>query len=159
LKGLEHFTYRDYYLAQAAIYTGNYPAARELLRDVQLRAGILPAVYADLLIDALEDPVRIEDTAELFVSASNDGVLTSLVSFEALLILGSPRAFDLGIDPLRDVTKVQIHTQIWNNWAVALRQDPRFKDWVSVLGYVDFWRKHGWPDRCRPISLDDFECI
>jgi len=75
------------------------------------------------------------------------------------LILGSPRAFDLGIDPLSDITRIQINAQLWNNWAVAVRQSAGFKTWVETLGYVDFWRKHGWPDRCRPTGHDDFECI
>ena len=76
-----------------------------------------------------------------------------------MLILGSPRVFDLGLDPLSDVVKLQIHTQVWNNWAVAVRRDPRFKEWVTALGNVGFWEKHGWPDRCQPAGQGDFECI
>ena len=72
--------------------------------------------------------------------------------------LGSQRVFELGIDPFT-IAKTQILAQVWNNWGVELRQDPRFKEWVKNLGYVDFWRKYGWPDRCRSTSPDDFECI
>ena len=159
LKELQHFTYRQYVLGLCAINDGNYPQARELLRDVRMRSGILPAAYADLLVDALEDPAKIEETALEFVSAVQNDILTGLVGFESLLLLGSPHVFDLGIDPLSDIARIQIHAQVWNNWAVAVRQDPRFKQWVEALGYVDFWRKHGWPDRCRQTSPDDFECI
>jgi TolB-like protein/DNA-binding winged helix-turn-helix (wHTH) protein/Flp pilus assembly protein TadD len=159
LEGLQHFTYRRYVLGLTAINQKNYPQARELLRDARLRSGVLPTVYADLLVDALDDPSQKEVAARKFISAVAAGELTELVSFESLLMLGSPRAFDLGIDPLNDITRIQIHAQIWNNWSVAIRQDPRFKDWVEKLGYVDFWRKHGWPDRCRPTGSDDFECI
>ena len=159
LNGLQHFTYRQYVLGLTAINQRNYPQARELLRDTRMRSGVLPAVYADLLVDALEDPGLAEETAQKFVSAVGNGDLESCVGFESLLILGSPQAFDLGIDPLSDLTRIQIHAQVWNNWSVAVRQDPRFKDWVEKLGYVDFWRKNGWPDRCRPTGPDDFECI
>jgi TolB-like protein/DNA-binding winged helix-turn-helix (wHTH) protein/Flp pilus assembly protein TadD len=159
LEGLQHFTYRRYVLGLTAINQKNYPQARELLRDARLRSGVLPTVYADLLVDALDDPSQKEVAARKFISAVAAGELTELVSFESLLMLGSPRAFDLGIDPLNDITRIQIHAQIWNNWSVAIRQDPRFKDWVEKLGYIDFWRKHGWPDRCRPTGSDDFECI
>ncbi len=155
---LDNFTYRDYNLGLTAIYTGNYTQARELLRDVQLRSGVLPAVYADMVIDALENPSLSGEYAQKLVTAARQGELDKLVSFEALLLLGSPRAFDLDIDPFNDINKMHILSQVWNNWSVALRQDPRFKDWVEKLGYVDFWRKHGWPDRCRPTSLSDFEC-
>ena len=124
-----------------------------------LRSGTLPSEYSDLLIDALENPVRIPVVSQMIVTATQAGELDKLVGFESLLILGSPRAFDLGIDPVTDVKNVQLLAQIWNNWAIEFRQDPRFKEWVAALGYVDFWRKHGWPDRCRPTSLSDFECI
>jgi len=159
LSELKHFAYRDYGLGLSAIYAGNYAQARELLRDVQMRSGVLPAVYADWLIDALEDPALKEETARNFISAADKGELNRIVIFETLLILGSPRAFDMGIDPVRDISKSQLHALVWNNWAVALRQDPRFKDWVNAMGYVDFWRTHGWPDRCKPTKPDDFECI
>jgi hypothetical protein len=124
-----------------------------------MRSGRLPADYADLVVDALEDPARKVEVARSIVAATQSGALERLVGFESLLLLGSPMAFDLGIDPLVDIKNLQMHAQIWNNWAVAFRQDPRFKDWVQALGYVDFWRNHGWPDRCRPTGLNDFECI
>jgi tetratricopeptide (TPR) repeat protein len=159
LEELQHFTYRRYVLGLTAINQKNYPQAREFLREARMRSGVLPTVYADLLVDALEDPSQKETAARKFISAVAAGELTELVSFESLLMLGSPYAFDLGIDPLDDITRIQIHAQVWNNWSVAIRQDPRFKDWVGKLGYIDFWRKHGWPDRCRPTGPDDFECI
>ena len=159
LEELQHFTYRQYALGLAAINQGNYSKAREMLRDARMRSGVLPAIYADLLVDALEDPSLKEAAAREFISAAGTGELTNLVSFESLLILGSPHAFDLEIDPLSDITRIQILAQLWNNWAVAVRKDPGFKDWVDKLGYADFWRKHGWPDRCRPTGPKDFECI
>ena len=158
LHTLKSYSYRDYNLGLAAIYEKNYVQAAELLRDVKLRSGVLPAAYADMLIGGLEDPNGPDECAMMLVNATRQGELDELVGFEALLILGSPRAFDLGIDPF-NLDKMQILSQVWNNWSVELRQDPRFKEWVKKLGYVDFWRKYGWPDRCRPTGPDDFECI
>jgi len=154
---LDDFAYRDHSLGLTSIYTGDYQQARGYLRDARLRSGVLPAYYADKLIDALEDPNGPDECARMIMNAATRGDLDELVSFEALLILGSPRAFELEIDPL-SIAKTQILTQVWNNWGVALRQDPRFKAWLQQLGYAEFWRKYGWPDRCRPTSLDDFEC-
>ena len=159
LEQLQHFSYRDYYLALAFIYSEAYDTARELLRDVKMRSGTMPAVYADIVIDALENPSRKEEAVVILIAAAETGELDKLVCFESLLILDSPSAFELGIDPVRDVKNLQLHAQIWNNWAVEFRRDPRFKDWVRALGYVDFWQKFGWPDRCRPTGLNDFECI
>jgi len=158
LLALKDFTYRDYNLGLIAIYDGDYEQAREILRGVQLRSGILPANYADMLIDAFEDPGGFEQYADQFVTDAIEGDLDPLISFELLLTLGSPRAFDLNIDP-STISKRQILAQVWNSWGVELRQDPRFKAWVDSLGYVDFWRKHGWPDRCRATGPESFECI
>jgi len=159
LKDLHYFSFRDYYVALAMIYTGDFENARLRLRDARMRSGTLPAHYADLLIDALENPARKDGVADEFVAAAEKGELDKPVSFEALMILDSPRVFDLGIDPRTDFRNVQIIAQIWENWAVEIRQDPRFKQWVREMGYLDFWKKKGWPDRCRPTGVDDFECI
>jgi len=159
LEQTEHFRYQQYMLGLTAINSKDYVRARELLRDVRMRSGILPATYADLIIDALQNPVSINNTAQRIVAAVTEGELDKLVGFEALLVLGSPVAFDLDIDPVTEILKPQLRAQVWNNWSVALRQDSRFKDWVRKLGYVKFWEKHGWPDRCGPTTPGDFECI
>jgi tetratricopeptide (TPR) repeat protein len=155
---LENFKYRDYNLGLAAINEGDYTKAREYLRDVQLRSGVLPAAYADIVIYVFENPQSRQECEKMIVSAASQEELDELVAFEALLILGSPRALELDIDPYK-VYKLQILSQVWNNWGVELRQDARFKEWVEKLNYVGFWRKYGWPDRCRPTGPNSFECI
>lgn len=159
LQDLEHFTYRNYYLGLCAIYEGDYDEARNWLRDVKMRSGILPAAYADQVIDALQDHSLYEDTVASLLFAAENDLLDNQIVFEALLMLGSPEAFSIGLDPQKDIDNNLIHAQIWNNWAVEVRRDQRFKDWVSALGYVDFWHQFGWPDRCRPAGLGKFECI
>lgn len=156
---LRHFSFRNYYLGLCAIYVQDFATAREYLRDAEIRSGVLPAVYADLLIDGLEDSSRFDDTVRTFLAAAENGSLDKLISFESLLVLGSPEAFTLGINPFTDINRAQVNALVWNNWAVTLRRDKRFKDWVTTLGYVDFWHKFGWPDRCRQTGLNDFECI
>ena len=159
LNQLQFFSFRDYYLGLASVYTGEYEMARQYLRDARTRSGTLPAAYADLLIDALEDPTKKDGAADKIVNATTEGGLDRLSGFEMLLVLDSTRVYDLGIDPLTDFRNEQIIAQIWNNWAVDFRRDPRFKDWIRKIGYLDFWLKKGWPDRCRPTGVDDFECI
>jgi TolB-like protein len=43
---------------------------------------------------------------------------------------------------------------------VSLRRgdDARLKTLMRELGLVAYWRRHGWPDRCRPRGEDDFAC-
>jgi hypothetical protein len=37
------------------------------------------------------------------------------------------------------------------------RKDSRFKDFAERTGLLDYWRKFGWPQVCRPVD-DSFVC-
>jgi hypothetical protein len=41
---------------------------------------------------------------------------------------------------------------------VQMRQSPQFKQLVTKMGLDTFWRNNGWPDLCRPLGEEDFEC-
>ena len=159
LQNLQHFSYRQYVLGLTAINSADYSKARAQLAGSRMRSGLLPEKYANAIVDALEDPSLVDAVAQSLVAAVESEELETCVGFESLLVLGSPQALGLRMDPANDITRIQINSQIWNNWGTEVRRDPRFKDWVEKLGYPAFWRKHGWPDRCRPTGPDDFECI
>jgi len=159
LQNLQHFSYRKYVLGLTAINSADYSKARAHLAGSRMRSGLLPEKYANAIVDALEDPSLVDAAAQSIVAAVKSEELEVCVGFESLLVLGSPQAFGLRMDPANDITRIQINSQIWNNWGIEVRRDPRFKDWVEKLGYPAFWRKHGWPDRCRPTGPNDFECI
>ena len=40
-----------------------------------------------------------------------------------------------------------------------MRRLDGFKDLITELGLEDFYRTYGWPDYCRPLGDDDFECF
>jgi adenylate cyclase len=48
--------------------------------------------------------------------------------------------------------------KIWYPVMKEVRQLPRFKEYVRKIGLVDYWNKFGWPDICRPVGENDFEC-
>lgn len=159
LGGMTSFSRRDLSAAVANLYLGDWSEARELLRGIELRMGSLPPEYADLLVDAFASPGRRASVESAFIAGVRQQELPVLVAFEALLLMGSPRAFDLEPDLAGSYFEHRLPEAVWHNWGVALRQDPRFKGWVRALGYDQHWRKYGWPDRCRPTALNDFECI
>ena len=47
---------------------------------------------------------------------------------------------------------------LWHPSYAPLRKTERFKAFVRKAALVDYWRKRGWPDLCRPTSADDFVC-
>jgi tetratricopeptide (TPR) repeat protein len=153
------FSRRNLGLGLSSIYINDYDTARSMLRGIELWSGNLPDYFADRLVDAFQFPAQTSAVEGEFIDAAGTGALDKALAFEALLILGSPRAFNLEVEFAGTPFQYRMPEQVWSNWGVRLRQDPRFKTWVRALGYEQYWRRHGWPDRCSPISLDDFECI
>ena len=49
-------------------------------------------------------------------------------------------------------------TRIWNPALAEYRASAQFKGYVRQTRIEAYWRKHGWPDFCRPLGDDDFEC-
>jgi tetratricopeptide (TPR) repeat protein len=47
---------------------------------------------------------------------------------------------------------------IWFPVMSEVRKLPEFKQLVRDIGLVDYWKKYGWGDFCKPTTGDDFEC-
>jgi TolB-like protein/tetratricopeptide (TPR) repeat protein len=48
---------------------------------------------------------------------------------------------------------------LWNATETGFRADPRFKQILRDLKLADYYRASGkWPDFCKPVGSDDFEC-
>ncbi len=47
---------------------------------------------------------------------------------------------------------------IWYPVMSEVRRLPAFKDFVTEINLVEYWRAYGWADVCRPLDEDDFEC-
>ncbi|MCH7510701.1 MAG: hypothetical protein IIB68_12835 [Proteobacteria bacterium] len=48
---------------------------------------------------------------------------------------------------------------LWYPVMSEVRQLPEFKELVTDINLVAYWRASGWADLCRPLGDDDFECI
>ena len=47
---------------------------------------------------------------------------------------------------------------VWYPVMSQVRRLPEFKDFVTELNLVEYWRAYGWADACRPLGDEDFEC-
>jgi hypothetical protein len=47
---------------------------------------------------------------------------------------------------------------VFDHSLAPVRKTERFKKFLRDTGLVDYWRARGWPDLCRPVGADDFEC-
>jgi TolB-like protein/Flp pilus assembly protein TadD len=48
--------------------------------------------------------------------------------------------------------------RVWHPILADYRKSDQFKDFARQTHLEEYWRKHGWPDMCRPLGDDDFEC-
>ena len=46
----------------------------------------------------------------------------------------------------------------WGPTMDPYRKLPRLKQIMTDQGFVELWKKYGWPDMCRPLGEEDFEC-
>lgn len=47
---------------------------------------------------------------------------------------------------------------IWEPGLAEVRKLQGFKQLMHDMGLVDYWRKYGWGDYCKPTTGEDFEC-
>jgi hypothetical protein len=55
-------------------------------------------------------------------------------------------------------SSVRLH-KLWYPVMSEVRRLPEFKDLVTELNLVRYWREYGWADSCRPLGHEDFECF
>jgi TolB-like protein/uncharacterized membrane protein YhdT len=48
---------------------------------------------------------------------------------------------------------------LWFPVMSEVRKLPGFKQLVTDVNLVEYWRKFGWADHCRPVGGGDFECF
>lgn len=48
---------------------------------------------------------------------------------------------------------------LWYPVMSEVRALPAFKQLVTELNLVDYWKQHGWADHCAPAGDDDFTCF
>lgn len=59
----------------------------------------------------------------------------------------------------RELRDIRLRTAVlWHPVMAEVRALPGFETLVSDIGLVAYWRTYGWPDACRPLDDEAFEC-
>ena len=142
-------TGRNILLAQAYAIQGRYTDAAEALlldsralfarENVEAAAQLLRALPA---VDKAPDSLPAFGYPLHFVYAYANALPRVLEANETALASG----YYVG------------STGLWLPIYAPLRKTERFKTLMRNMGLVDYWKAHGWPDKCRPVGADDFAC-
>jgi TolB-like protein len=67
---------------------------------------------------------------------------------------------EMAFDQIRQAltTNPVLGFNVWLPVMKGMRNEPGFEPLLEQLGLVDYWRKTGWPELCRPVGVDGFEC-
>ncbi|MGE4063253.1 MAG: hypothetical protein AB7E79_07775 [Rhodospirillaceae bacterium] len=147
------FNERAALLAQVYASTGKYEQAADVLLSApagaftagaaEAGARLLKAAPKTVLSQELPDLPRSLSFIYVHVGATDRYVEASLRALERQVDAGYRIGFGV----------VLLDAALGNVHATA-----RFKGLAQKAGLVEYWRARGWPDFCRPIGADDFEC-
>ena len=67
--------------------------------------------------------------------------------------------YDLALEIWQEIASNRLPHVFWRPIMKPMRQLPGFKDLVTKIGLVKYWRTTGnWGEFCHPVDEDDFEC-
>jgi len=128
-----------------------------------------PYLNTDLL-DKMGDPQALLDhlySAYQFFSSNpellnSENAMASTV-YAALAANGGDHELAIGfIEIEANLSKEHVdHDALGTSWIDALKplhNNERFKEIRRKYGLVEYWKNSSWPDFCRPIGENDFEC-
>jgi TolB-like protein/Flp pilus assembly protein TadD len=108
--------------------------------------------WAPLFLETLQDHRHANEFASQMVKMVDEGEADGQIVYPMLALVGSEMFRPVLAD----------RSYIWALWyrdASAIRQTPAFRDLVTELKLVEYWRKtNRWPDLCRPVGDIDFDC-
>jgi TolB-like protein len=142
-------------LPEVLLDTGQPEAALEASRRGFARIGLDPAL-ADTVHAAISDPTR-RPAARRAILAAPRQYYPANIRISHLLWIGESELAVREALEAPDANPTDLLLSAWYPSRSDLRATPAFKRFVREVGLLDYWRKRGWPDLCRPVG-DDFAC-
>jgi len=147
------------FLAYYARSEGNSANAEKHFRGWVDKSPAWPSSIVEPVIAALKSSTAVQSAVKAInKERARDPSLAPI----PLLIVG---AQDDLVDAVSselsrgNTARVAIYVPyLWRFVTTNKEMSPRHKALMRDVGLVDYWKKHGWPDRCHPKGKDDFEC-
>jgi TolB-like protein len=108
----------------------------------------------NLVIEGIQDPAKKDQAIEAASRLELITILTHLGALDEIMAV-ERRRLDRGnrTEPNND-----LGIFFWSPPYQEVRQMEFFKTLLIELGLVELWKTKGWPDLCKPVGDDDFEC-
>jgi TolB-like protein len=156
-KGTAEYAY--YFLAKLAQDKGDHLAAGRQFKAFMTAKGtnhdVVEPVY-----NALRSPASIPTAIKALRAEEAKDPSFEIETF--LFLIDPTNAW---IDELNariaSGDTLTVYYRLSNVWRLIAHGDgnnPKVKALMRNAGLVDYWKTHGWPDRCRTKGEDDFEC-
>ncbi len=150
--------YAEYALARDAYDRGDAAEAERHYRASEEED--VPKELVEAFVKALHNPRAKPAAIAAIKTAAKDPRLQPQAYF--LFLKDYDAVIDLlneGFDgPEQGATLLVSFDEVWLPRHKALRNDPRFQDFLRRRGFVDYWRATRWPDICRAKGIDGFAC-
>lgn len=174
--------------AQVSIAQGQYAEARELVSTDEVAIRRQRLLLSIALNEGNPDAIRDAMSGVMAVDSSTSQLYTRLLhklesSDDALAVVravhddgnmqwpskhadialfaayfGDPQLALKSMSEELDLSTLPI-SMLWYPLMSEVRQLPEFKDLVTDLNLVAYWRAYGWPDACTPLGEADFQCL
>ena len=134
---------------------GDYDTAAKFFASPEGTDEGIDFKWAPLFLQAMQDPGYIEAFEdELFAVTEQDGD-NPYNSQDLLAVLNSDRYAEM----VRYAGPANMFTlSAWYPNSKRVRNSDSFKELVKETNMLDYWQAGDWPDQCRPVGDDDFEC-
>jgi tetratricopeptide (TPR) repeat protein len=138
---------------------GALDEARALYQEIRCCAGSTGTTVFDSAMALLEDPAAARAALrDLYADPAYTDVSSTTGITRWAAHFGDAELALAALHNANEVSHVLMGAMWGRSWE-TVRRDPAFKDFVTDLGLVAYWREAGWPDKCRPLGDDDFECF
>jgi tetratricopeptide (TPR) repeat protein len=137
---------------------GDAGAAKQLLSDPKAQGQNLLTLPAFAYID---DPARGSEELRALYAEASSAEVPPLAWANIALVAGHYGDPEIALDAWAKVLPAApgFLFYLWHPIMREVRAEPGFKELIRSVGLDSYWRESGWPEQCRAVGNDDFECI